>query len=144
MIGKANIEGSKSNVAMNACAVLHASNACGVGKGKAGPGGWGRRRTFEWPAAVLFICLHGVKTGWILYMKIYWHCGIQCHNIYSNFSGTIYLPIFLAPRDSPWGIDDFSYKNLRGRESRFRDIGTWSSCQKNLFSTIWHLFQNVI
>ena len=37
MIERADIEGSKSNVAMNACAVPHASYACGVGKGKAGP-----------------------------------------------------------------------------------------------------------
>ena len=37
MIERADIEGSKSNVALNACAVPHASYACGVGKGKAGP-----------------------------------------------------------------------------------------------------------
>ena len=117
------------------------------------PVGWGRVRQGREGGAGdapssdrlwCYSCLHGVKTGWILYMKIYWHCDIQCHNIYSNFSGTIYLPIFLAPRDSPWGIDDFSYKNLRGGESPFWDIGTWSSCQKNLFSTIYHLCQNFI
>ena len=33
MIGTANIEGSKSNDAMNACAVPHASYACGLGIG---------------------------------------------------------------------------------------------------------------
>ena len=33
MIGRANVEGSKSNDAMNACAVPHASYACGLGIG---------------------------------------------------------------------------------------------------------------
>ena len=49
MIGRADIEGSKSNVAMSACAVTEASYACGVcvcvgggggGRVRHGPGGW--------------------------------------------------------------------------------------------------------
>ena len=48
MIGRADIEGSKSNVAMSACAVTQASYACGVcvlgggggGRVRHGPGGW--------------------------------------------------------------------------------------------------------
>ena len=48
MIGRADIEGSKSNVAMSACAVTQASYACGVcvcvcvwgGGVRHGPGGW--------------------------------------------------------------------------------------------------------
>ena len=77
-------------------------------------------------------------------MTIDCHDDILCHIICSNFSSTIYLPVFFPARDSPWGLDDFSYKNLRGGETRFWDNGPWSSCQKNLFSTIWHLCQNFI
>ena len=41
MIGRANIEGSKSNVAMNACTATETSYACGVWEGVShGPGGW--------------------------------------------------------------------------------------------------------
>ena len=68
-----------------------------------------------------------------------------CHYyIYINFQDANYLPISLASHGSPWGLDYFSYKNLRGGGSRFRDIDTWSSCQKNLFSTISCLCQNFI
>ena len=45
MIGRADIEGSKSNVAMSACAVTQASYACGVCVcGGGGGGGWGGGR----------------------------------------------------------------------------------------------------
>ena len=39
MIRRADIEKSKSNVAMNTCTVPHASYACGLGTGQAGLGG---------------------------------------------------------------------------------------------------------
>ena len=93
---------------------------------------------------ILFITLHGLKILCLLIMTIDCHDDILCHIIYSNFSGTIYLPSFLAPHDSPWGLDVFSYKKLRAGETRFRDNGSWSSYQKNLFSTIWHLCENFI
>ena len=38
----------------------------------------------------------------------------------------------------------FHIKHGGGGGPRFQDIGTWSSCQKNLFSTIWHLCQKVL
>ena len=63
---------------------------------------------------------------------------------YSKFTGANYLPISLASCDRPWSLDDFSYKNLGGGETRFHVIGTWSSCQKNLFSTISYMHQNFI
>ena len=40
MIGRADIEGSKSNVAMNACAASQARYVCGGGGVYHGPGGW--------------------------------------------------------------------------------------------------------
>ena len=61
-----------------------------------------------------------------------------------SFTGAISLDISLTSSDSPWGVDHFSYKNLWAGGPRFHVIGTWSSCQKNLFSTISYLCQNFI
>ena len=92
MIGRADIEGSKSNVAMNACAVPHASYACGVGKGKAGPGGWGIRRTFKWQAAVLLICPYNDLTSIV---SLLWHY----YEMVTNICHYIYILTFLSQDD---------------------------------------------
>ena len=50
------------------------------------------------------------------------------------------MDISLLWDDRPWGIDLFSHENLGGEGwPRFHVIGTWSSWQKNLFSTISYL-----
>ena len=54
------------------------------------------------------------------------------------------MDISLTSHDRPWSVDEISYKNLGLGGPRFGDIGTWSSCQKNLFSTISYLCEHFI
>ena len=103
MIGRADIEGSKSNVAMNSCTVSQTSYPCGFLEGsyRAGGGGGGYEDApYKLPQGVLFICLHEVKTGQILHMKLQLrHEVLYDIYIHRNFTGAKNECISLASRD---------------------------------------------
>ena len=101
MIGRADIEGLKSNVAMNACAASQACYSCGGGGGE---GGYNETVQFE-QRGVLLMCIHLVKRWYILFYR---------GEINDNYCHLIYIVTFLrhsldhigySAYDSQLGVD---------------------------------------
>ena len=70
----------------------------------------------------------------------WWH--FICHIYVYNFSKTWKPPFFLHYCVGHGSDIEFHIKSGGGGGPRFRDNDTWSSCHKNLFSTLWRLDKN--